>query len=80
MEGRSGQMDRKTRTNSRIHKQDHPYKAFEATPAWKRVDRAIGALVRNGDIQEITSREYIVGYICKMVCRDATEHKADRPR
>jgi hypothetical protein len=69
MEGSSGQMDPKT--ISSIRKQDHPYQAFEASPTWKRVDRAISALVKNGDIQETTRREYIVGYICKMIGTDA---------
>jgi hypothetical protein len=57
-------MDRKTETSN---ERDHPYKAFQGTPLWKRVDRAISALVKNGDLQETTGREYIVGYICKMV-------------
>jgi hypothetical protein len=76
MEGSSGQMDRKT-INSQTRKQDHPYQEFEASPTWKRVDRAISALVKNGDIQETTRREYIVGYICKMIGTDAG---SGRPR
>jgi len=67
MGGNSGQMEQKTTINKRIHKQNHPYQAFEASTTWKRVDRAISALVKNGDIKETTRREYIVGYICKMI-------------
>lgn len=76
MEGRSGQMDRKTTTNRRTRNQEHPYQELEASPTWKSVDRAINALAKNGDIQETTRREYIVGYICKMIEADA---KTGRP-
>jgi hypothetical protein len=67
MGGRSGQMDRKSRTNKPGHNQDHPYQEFESSNTWKHVNRAIGALVKNGDIKEETPREYIVGYICKIL-------------
>jgi hypothetical protein len=69
MEGRFGPMERRTRTNRRTRaRPSHPYQAFEGSLVWKRVNRAISTLVRNGDIKEASGREYIVGYICKMLC------------
>ena len=62
-------MDRKTTINSKL---DHPYKKFQGTFLWERVDRAVTALAKNGDIQETTRREYIVGYICKTVSANPT--------
>jgi hypothetical protein len=72
MEGRSGQMERKTRTskiNRRSKNNDqkfhHPYEAFESTAIWKKLDKAVNELVKNKDIVETTRREYIVGYLCE---------------
>lgn len=45
----------------------HPYKEFEGTARWRLVNRAIDALVKNGDLEEKTNRVYIVGYICHML-------------
>ena len=59
-------MDRKT-INNGATKKTHPYQEFEGTKMWKKVNSAINALVKNGDIKETTGREYIVGYICKMI-------------
>jgi hypothetical protein len=42
---------------------NHPYAALENHPAWKVLDRAIKKLVANGDLDEQTTREHIVGYI-----------------
>jgi len=44
----------------------HAYKDFEGTPLWKTIDAAITRLVENGDIEELTAREFIVGYLCKV--------------
>lgn len=41
----------------------HPYQELEGHAAWRVVNRAIDKLVANGDIQESTAREYIVGYL-----------------
>jgi hypothetical protein len=68
--GNSGQMDQKITINSSTRKLRHPYQAFEGSPTWKRVERAISDLVKNGDIQEATRREYIIGYICKIIGAD----------
>ncbi|MGA8540252.1 MAG: hypothetical protein WB566_12190 [Terriglobales bacterium] len=45
----------------------HPYKKFEATVLWRTVEKQIADLVKNGDIQELTAREYIVGSICRAI-------------
>jgi hypothetical protein len=42
----------------------HPYKGFKGSVLYKRLDRAILALAKNGDIRIATQREYVVGYIC----------------
>lgn len=42
---------------------DHPYRRFEETKLWETVDRAIGELVENQDLEEKTLRRYIVGYL-----------------
>ncbi len=46
---------------------NHPYKEFEATILWRTVEKQIADLVKNGDIRELTPREYIVGSICRAV-------------
>jgi hypothetical protein len=45
----------------------HPYKHFENTPLWIIINKAIEDLVENNDIEEKTPREYIVGYISKLI-------------
>ena len=45
----------------------HPYAEYASTGLWRTVDKGIGDLVNNGDLEEKTAREYIVGYLCKML-------------
>ncbi len=45
----------------------HPYAKFEGSVLWRTVEKAVAALAKNEDIQELTAREYIVGFICKTV-------------
>jgi hypothetical protein len=45
----------------------HPYKQFEKTGLWKALNKGILDLVKNQDLKEITRREYIVGYLCKLL-------------
>jgi hypothetical protein len=47
---------------------EHPYIAFEDTPLWRAVDRAISDLEKNQDLKLTALREY-VGYICKQLKR-----------
>lgn len=42
----------------------HPYEKYENTELWKKIGEALYELVENQDIEEVTKREYIVGYIC----------------
>jgi|GraSoi2013_100cm_1033763.scaffolds.fasta_scaffold160115_2 hypothetical protein len=53
----------------RQHKSDppHPYKEFEKTGLWKALNKGISDLVENQDLKEIERREYIVGYLCKVL-------------
>lgn len=39
----------------------HPYEAFKADPLWPIVSEAFRDLAENGDVHEMTAREYIVG-------------------
>jgi hypothetical protein len=50
----------------------HPYVMWEGTPLWKAIKKGIADLVVNQDLIENEHREYIVGYICKMVDRRKT--------
>lgn len=49
---------------------DHPYRRFEGEPLWKALDRGIGDLEANGDIELQTNSAYIIGYLCQMVQRE----------
>jgi hypothetical protein len=44
-----------------------PYELYRGTKVWLNVEKAIHDLVENRDIVETTSRDYIVGYICKQM-------------
>jgi len=46
-------------------KENFPYQKFETTKLWGVINQAIYDLVENTDIQEMTDRKYIVGYLCK---------------
>lgn len=48
----------------------YPYKKLETHPAWNILEQAIADLVDNDDIIEQTPREYIVGYILKVLKRN----------
>ena len=45
----------------------HPYREYEGTPLWRALDKGIADLVENQDLEERTRREYIVGYLCKLL-------------
>jgi hypothetical protein len=45
----------------------HPYKEFEKTGLWKALNKGVQDLVGNRDLKEIERREYIVGYLCKVL-------------
>ncbi|HMB95566.1 MAG TPA: hypothetical protein VKK61_05965 [Tepidisphaeraceae bacterium] len=39
------------------------YQQYKNSETWRVLNRAISALVKNGDLEEKTAREYIVGYL-----------------
>jgi hypothetical protein len=41
----------------------HPYQHLEKDPLWRELNKAIAALVKNGDVEERTARTHIVGYL-----------------
>ena len=60
---------------SQANSATHPYAAYEGTPLWNVVSKAIKELVKNHDLSETTSHPNVVGYICKRVS-EAKELKA----
>lgn len=50
-----------------VHMSNHPYKKFEESPAWECLEAGIASLADNQDIQELTDRRYIVGYLVKQL-------------
>lgn len=53
----------------------HPYGKFEHTRLWAVINKGIDDLVENDDIEEMTQRENIVGYLCKLVTELESEKK-----
>lgn len=47
----------------------HPYMEFERTPLWGAVEKGIQDLIDNQDLVATEHREYIVGYLCKIITR-----------
>jgi len=47
----------------------HPYKEFEKTALWKALSKGICDLAENQDLKVISGREYIVGYLCRVLTR-----------
>ncbi len=45
----------------------HPYVEYETTPLWLLVEKGINDLVANQDLIEQEDRNYIVGYLCKVI-------------
>ena len=45
----------------------HPYPEFEKTGLWNALNEGIGRLVENQDLKETAPREYILGYLCKLL-------------
>ena len=58
-------------TPASVIKRVHPYSIYEGTPTWKMVDSAINDLIKNGDVIEQTSHDYVVGYLCKAFAEGA---------
>lgn len=45
----------------------HLYEEYEDTVLWESVVNAINDLIENQDLEVKTKKEYVVGYICKMI-------------
>lgn len=58
-------------SNSELMK--HPYVEFENCEIWKVVESAIDDLVRNQDIKLTTSRDHVVGYLCRKIAARRNE-------
>jgi hypothetical protein len=52
---------------------EHPYKEYENSKTWNAVARLIKDLVDNNDIELLTPKEYVIGYICKGLSKQATK-------
>ncbi|MGE7837252.1 hypothetical protein [Viridibacillus arvi] len=52
----------------------HPYNQYEHTRMWAVINKGIDDLVENNDIEEMTKREHIVGYLCKLVTELETKN------
>jgi hypothetical protein len=46
---------------------NHPYVALEETPLWNTVSAALEDLEKNQDIRLTTTRQHVVGYLCKQL-------------
>jgi hypothetical protein len=58
----------------------HPYKTLETEAVWAVLEKAVKDLVANGDIEERTSRDYIVGYLAKKVVDSSLKVAERGPR
>ncbi len=56
----------------------HPYMDYEGTPMWCWVRKGIRDLVNNQDLVENEDRNYIVGYICKVISKAQKKERAKR--
>ncbi len=45
----------------------HPYLEFENTKLWEVIENTINGLEENQDLELMTPREYVVGFICKQL-------------
>lgn len=59
---------------------EHPYGNFFGTKTWSVVDKAIQDLVENQDLEELTHRSYIVGYLCKWLSKTKGLHVITKVR
>lgn len=57
---------------------EHPYKEYENSKTWNAVARLIKDLVDNNDIELLTPKEYVIGYICKGLQKQTTKNKMDK--
>ena len=56
----------------------NPYSQFAHTEHWAVLDRAVSELVKNSDLTESTSHEYVVGYLCKALAEPEVRKATSR--
>ena len=52
---------------------EHPYKEYENSKTWNAVACLIKDLVDNNDIELLTPKEYVIGYICKGLSKHSSK-------
>jgi hypothetical protein len=50
----------------------HPYREFEQTPLWRAIDIAVAELEQNNDVELRTTREHVIGYLCRLLAAQGT--------
>ncbi len=50
-----------------------PYDRYKNTELWNVISEAIDELVENDDLEERTTHDHIVGYLCQQVSSSLTE-------
>jgi hypothetical protein len=53
----------------------HAYEQFEGTPLWESINKGLDDFAENNDTEETTSREYIVGYLYKLINESVAKDK-----
>lgn len=46
-------------------KNTHPYTKYQNSIAWIQIEKILQELIDNQDIQITTSKEYVIGFLCK---------------
>ncbi len=57
----------------------HPYMEYEESSLWPLVEKGISDLVNNQDLIEKEDRNYIVGYLCKVVSEGQKKARRTSP-
>lgn len=50
-----------------------PYEYLRHSPYWATLEEGIEELVKNGDLRELTERDYVVGYLVKCLEEHVSE-------
>ena len=53
--------------DNKEHHSEHSYVEFENTRLWRAVEEIVSDLEQNKDLQLMTIREYVIGYICQQL-------------
>lgn len=52
---------------------EHPYKDYENSRTWNVINKLIKDLVDNNDIELLTPKEYVIGYLCKGLSKHSSK-------